>query len=765
MKKIIMFLMLVCLTQIAYALPPTGDLITILPFDDSTTSGSTSYDVVNTNNGTISGATSGAEGKLGEGYSFDGTEDYVTLANENNFDGMYESGSALVWIKPDVITGEYGLVDKGDTSSLGDAFAFYIGTSRLNFYYSDATGSNSAISTVYLATGCWQLVGASWSISDNNISLYINGSYAGGGVLTKTPSASADPVRFGKTEAFPAEYDGLADNVVLYNDFMTPEEHMEHWNGGSGFAYPYVSASASTSVTIDYPINNSGINGVGYPFRINGTVEAPDGLENLTINMTGWDLSWNYTGSDDTEVYFNYTRATLSDGYYTVNLTANDTDGDENSTLIYFTVDSTNPIITVTSPTNNTWYSDSVTVTASCSDANPYLLNYTFYNITNQFDSQQDMTAPLTLSDTVDTSELNSSVYYVNFTCSDSHTSMSIVEYDVVKDLLNNKITFNGDVSIKMYSNDVGFTVEDITTEKLMDRYNFDYGGSVNKGTYYFEIESNYPIVEVKNTGYKGHFVTGKYWIDFNNDDSKAIYNIIKVDKKTYRIGITTTSLNFNSIGELNTVKEFYIVNIDNENPTANLSSPTDDYYINESATYDFYCNATDNHGLDYMEFWTNVTGSWVLTDTDSGLTGTSDTSHFTLALSSNLTAEWGCQSCDLFSQCTYSLNRTFLVNITESVTASTPTGGEMEVIGTCYFTDDNRGGMYAVIFFFLLSAGVIFLGWHIRLAIVGIIGGFMLIISSLFLWTCFPIMAGMLTLLSAYIIWYFLSNGYRGRL
>jgi hypothetical protein len=738
---------------LVYAIPPTDNIVSVHPFDDATTSGSTTGDVVNSNDGTITNAVTGTTGKLSECYTFDGTEDYITVTDDP-YDATLAEGSIVMWIKPDVVSGTYALAEKGQTASLAHAWLVYIESGILRFYYSDATGANVISSASSLAVGSWQLIGVSWSNADANATVFINGTYDNSGMLTKSPTSNAYNFLISKSTSITNEFDGLIDEVVVHSDFLELEEHLEYWNGGSGYAYPYASGSNIVVVDIDYPENNTGINGVDYPLRINGTVRCNEGVSNITINMTGWGMEWNWTDTSNEYIFFNYTRASLSDGYYTVNVTANDTDGNENSTLIYFTVDATNPILSVTAPINNSWYSDTVTITATCSDANPYLLNYTFYNITHQYDSQQDTTAPLELSDTVDTSELNSSSYYVNFTCSDSHTSQSIQEYDIVKDLLNNKITFNKEISIKMYSNDVGFSVEDIAATKLMDRYNFDFGGSVNKGTYYFEIKSNYPLYEVKNSGYRGHFVTGKYWLDFNNDDAKAIYDIIKIDKYTYRIGITTTSLNFNSIGELNTVKEFYIVNIDNENPGANCSSPIDNYSFNTSATGNFVCNATDNYLLDSLAFWTNHTGTWHQEDIDNTITGTSGQHTFGLSISGNNTVAWGCYACDSFSQCTFSLNRTYTSNIT--LVGNETNAGSFGV-GVC---PDTIAGSMMFFVMIIIALTLIILGVAFKVGSIGLFGAIMLIISSWYIAGCVSIFGTTLALGSFVMIIYFALVG-----
>lgn len=83
----------------------------------------------------------------------------------------------------------------------------------------------------------------------------------------------------------------------------------------------------------------------------------------------------------------------------------------------------------------------------------------------------------------------------------------------------------------------------------------------------------------------------------------------------------------------------------------------------------------------------------------------------------------------------------------------------------SCVFAEGSLGEIIGIVFLFLLAGAVICAGWIMRQAITGTIGGAILMLASIYLWYCFQLVAFIMTLFSLWIMWYFLSNGYRGRL
>ncbi|MEK7560853.1 MAG: LamG domain-containing protein [Patescibacteria group bacterium] len=102
----------------------TGSLDTGLvgswSFDGPDMAGTVAYDRSgNANNGTLTGAVTRAVGRIGQGMSFDGVNDYVVVANESNFDFERTSPfSGAMWLKanPKDTTVQVPLVKSQDAS-------------------------------------------------------------------------------------------------------------------------------------------------------------------------------------------------------------------------------------------------------------------------------------------------------------------------------------------------------------------------------------------------------------------------------------------------------------------------------------------------------------------------------------------------------------------------------------------------------------------------------------------------------------------------
>lgn len=601
------------------------------------------------------------------------------------------------------------------------------------------------------------------------LAVYINATKSTTGSITTIQSLS-DMGFIGADNGGSSYFVGYIDDLrIWYDAVITDDDVTCLYNEGAGFSGSITTCGGGADTTapvvnITYPQNNEHIN---IDIGVYGYVTDETGISNITANISGLStLKWNWTSETDTVIFYNFTGA-LSDGIYTVNISTNDTSNNINSSVITFIVDTTAPVMLVVDPENLTWYSDVVDVAVGCTDTNPYRLNYTLYDAVSgaMFNSTEDRTVPLNINVDIDTSTATTGTYQINFTCSDSHTTDKIQDYEITKDISNNKITFNNDVSIRLISNDAGVTISSINSAKSNDRYNFDFGTSVKSGAYTFEIKSSYPIVYLPDSQYKGHFVTGKYWIDFNNNDISAKYSAEKIDSYTYRISITTISLNFNSIGELNIVKQFRILYIDNDNPEATSENPEDNYQFNDTATGSFECSATDNYNLFSLELWTNSTGTWQQEDISYSVSGVSGSHEFSFATTINITAEWSCRACDSFAQCDFSENRTYKVSYTEAVSPPSSADTGAYSLSVCVLASDSLPFVLGYMFLVLISFLMMGMAWLFKVGLLGFGGAMILLVLSLFLFICLPLVALILSIMAIALGWHFIVNGWFGRL
>jgi len=124
--------------------------------------------------------------------------------------------------------------------------------------------------------------------------------------------------------------------------------------------------TTNPSVTISYPTINEFIKGT--ILWVNGTASDTNNVTNVDIIIN--DSKWGTTKSGTyADWYFQNTSA-ISDGTYTILITANDSAGNLNNTeIISFTVDNTLPILTITT-SNNTVSNTLTTIEGTASDIN-----------------------------------------------------------------------------------------------------------------------------------------------------------------------------------------------------------------------------------------------------------------------------------------------------------------------------------------------------------------------------------------------------------
>lgn len=305
-------------------------------------------------------------------------------------------------------------------------------------------------------------------------------------------------------------------------------------------------------------------------------IASPTNLQPMDINVTfpvdadGDLLNINYyingtlNQSSFTNVTFN-----ASDNVYELSVELNDGVVSTANTTVIFLLDTTNPVIARNLPLNNSLHTANIPVDISCSDVNPFLLNYTLFNSTGQVErsvqQNESVGNVLTITDTIPIQNITVGDFTMNISCSDTHTKKEIIDYSPVKDLGNLKLTYttenNDNIGIKIKSTTA--TLDDFGTYKDFDRYvfwfNFQEPQTDIIYEYVFKIDNKENLKYLPESTFKGHFVTNNNWIDFEFDDNDdAEYTIKQTKDNKYEVKIKTvkTELTFRSIGGLNIVTE-----------------------------------------------------------------------------------------------------------------------------------------------------------------------------------------------------------------
>jgi hypothetical protein len=202
--------------------PPSG-LVAAFSFNEGT--GAAVGDVYGLGNaGAISGASWSFTGKFGGALSFDGVDDWVTVADADSLD--LTSGMTLeAWVKPSVTRNWSTVIEKERTPSL--AYALYAN--------SDAVFGNRPITQLWidgqgrdvrgdstLPTGVWTHLAATYDGSA--LRLYVNGVQVASESRTGTIATSTGPLRIGGNSVSNGFFNGLIDEVRIYKRALTAAE-------------------------------------------------------------------------------------------------------------------------------------------------------------------------------------------------------------------------------------------------------------------------------------------------------------------------------------------------------------------------------------------------------------------------------------------------------------------------------------------------------------------------------------------------------------
>jgi len=199
--------------------PPSRGPIAAYSFDEGT--GTRVNDFVSNHDGTITGATWERRGKYGAALNFDGTDDVVEVADANDLD-FGDSFTLEAWVKPDTT----GAWRPAVTKETNDSIAYQLYAAGENREPEAYVGHGS--STFSTATAEEVLTEDSWShlalsYDGSDLRLYVNGE-----LEATEPSASAQdstgPLMLGGTEVLDEYFDGILDEVRLYNRALTETE-------------------------------------------------------------------------------------------------------------------------------------------------------------------------------------------------------------------------------------------------------------------------------------------------------------------------------------------------------------------------------------------------------------------------------------------------------------------------------------------------------------------------------------------------------------
>jgi hypothetical protein len=170
--------------------------------------------------GTISGATWSTQGRFGGALSFDGVNDWVTIADTAALD--LTTGMTLeAWVAPSTLTGWRTALLKERPGGL--AYALYTsGDGTRPSGYVAAPGDVAVIGPASLPVNTWAHVTLTYD--GTNLRLFVNGVQVRTAALTGAITTSTGVLRIGGNSVWSEFFQGRIDEVRIYNRALTAGE-------------------------------------------------------------------------------------------------------------------------------------------------------------------------------------------------------------------------------------------------------------------------------------------------------------------------------------------------------------------------------------------------------------------------------------------------------------------------------------------------------------------------------------------------------------
>lgn len=213
----------------------------------------TREDIHSTNDLTDNNTVGVATGKINDGADFEyANSEYLSItdASQSGLDGMSEL-SISCWFNQESVSSTYpSIVGKWSETSNQRAYIIANVGGSVYFYHSSDGGNGNlrSVNGGAIGTGSWYHVVGTFKSGTDNLKIYLNGSF----VAQDTPIGSTvyngtAGFQIGKADgpfaaASDQYFDGIIDEVGVWNIALTADEVTALYNSGNGLAYPFTSS-------------------------------------------------------------------------------------------------------------------------------------------------------------------------------------------------------------------------------------------------------------------------------------------------------------------------------------------------------------------------------------------------------------------------------------------------------------------------------------------------------------------------------------------
>jgi len=277
-KKLIYLFFFVLVLSIASN--ASAELVAHWPLDEG--SGTTAYDISgNGLDGTLQGDPQWVAGKIGGALEFDGNGDYIDCGNDPIFD-ITEQITLTVWVNAnDMANSENNMwLGKGD-----NAYAIKHQTGNyLEFFVFDGDWHSTQYTTnLESLNGDWHHMAGTFDGTE--LKFYLDGQLEITLAFEGTIGTAAHPVTIGENSQEAGRFfDGMLDDLRIYNHALTELEIMGVMEGSKGYPYALGPVPAGGAIHPDTWVNLSWAPG---SFAVSHDVYLGDNFDDVNAGAEG----------------------------------------------------------------------------------------------------------------------------------------------------------------------------------------------------------------------------------------------------------------------------------------------------------------------------------------------------------------------------------------------------------------------------------------------------------------------------------------------
>ena len=329
---------------VTYTPPPVG-LVAAFSFNE--TSGTTAADASgNSNTGTLQNGPVWAAGRNGGGLQFDGTNDMVAVNSSSSLN--LTTGMTLeAWIYPTSTSDTRDvLIKEGSNVDIYNLYARnWRGVPESNVHVG---GSNRTAEGATLPVNTWTHLAGTYD--GTTLRLFVNGTQVASTAVSGSISTSTGPLRIGGNLMWGEYFQGSIDDVRVYNRALIVAEIQADMNTPVG-GVPPPPDTTNPGVTITTPTSNPTHGVTTTPLSIGGTAS-----DNVGVTQVTWVNDRGGSGTATGTTAWSVSGIVLVSGANVLTVTARDAAGNtatDQLTVTYTPADTTNPGVTITTPTSN----------------------------------------------------------------------------------------------------------------------------------------------------------------------------------------------------------------------------------------------------------------------------------------------------------------------------------------------------------------------------------------------------------------------------